>query len=259
MNLEKTQEFIVNWIRDYSTKHSIKSLVVGISGGIDSALTSKLCALTGIHTAVVLMPIHQKKIEIDNAINHVKFLKSKHANIESIYLDLSSLFESFKDLFEPKLKTNLSLANSRARLRMSTLYQISGAKNGIVVGTGNKVEDFGIGFYTKYGDGGVDISPIADLNKSEVRKLAQFSGVSENILNYPPTDGLWDDGRNDENQIGATYQELEWAMNFDGDKNKITERQKKVIEIYKSLNKVNKHKMIPIPVCQIPKKIKSSL
>ena len=258
MNLEKTQEFIVNWIRDYSTRNSIKSLS-RYFWGIDSALTSKLCALTGINTAVVLMPIHQKKIEIDNAINHVKFLKSKHANIESIYLDLSNLFESFKDLFEPKFKTNLSLANSRARLRMSTLYQISGAKNGIVVGTGNKVEDFGIGFYTKYGDGGVDISPIADLNKSEVRKLAQFSGISENILNYPPTDGLWDDGRNDESQIGATYQELEWAMNFDGDKNKITERQKEVFKIYKSFNKVNKHKMIPIPVCLIPKKIKSSL
>ena len=127
MNLEKTQKFIVNWIRDYSTKHSIKSLVVGISGGIDSALTSKLCALTDINTTVVLMPIHQKKIEIDNAINHVKFLKSNHANIESVYIDLSNFFESFKDLFEPKLKTNLSLANSRARLRMSTLYQISGA------------------------------------------------------------------------------------------------------------------------------------
>lgn len=253
MNLEKTQKFIVNWIKGYSTKHSIGSLVVGISGGIDSALTSKLCALTDIQTTVVLMPIHQRKIEIDNAINHVKLLKNKHANVESIYLDLSDLFESFKNLFEPKLKTNLSLANSRARLRMSTLYQISGAKNGIVVGTGNKVEDFGIGFYTKYGDGGVDISPIADLNKSEVRKLAQFSGINENILNYPPTDGLWDDGRNDEKQIGATYQELEWAMDFDGEKNKITERQKKVIEIYKSLNKINKHKMIPIPICQIPK------
>ena len=253
MNLLKTKEFIVNWISQYSTKHGIKKLVVGISGGIDSALTSKLCALSGINTIVVSMPIHQRKNELQNANTHINWLLQKHKNVNALHLDLTHLFEEYKKLIPIELHSDLGFANSRARLRMTTLYQISSNDNGIVVGTGNKIEDFGIGFFTKYGDGGVDISPIADLTKTEVRKLAEFCGVNPIIINTPPTDGLWPDARTDESQIGATYAELEYVMNLENNCN-LNNREKKVFEIYNALNKKNQHKIAPIPVCKVPKK-----
>ena len=253
MNLLKTKQFIINWISQYATQHEIKKLIVGVSGGIDSALTSTLCALSGINTIVVSMQIHQRKNELQNTTNHIKWLIENHKNVNNLSLDLTQLFEEYKKLIPTELQSDLGFANSRARLRMTTLYQIASHDKGIVVGTGNKIEDFGIGFFTKYGDGGVDISPIADLTKTEVRKLAKFCGVNPTIINTPPTDGLWPDGRTDESQIGATYTELEYVMNLESNCN-LNDRQKKVFEIYKSLNKKNRHKMTPIPVCKVPKK-----
>ncbi len=251
MKLDKTRDLIVNWLKEYSKKNDDKKFVVGISGGIDSALTSTLCAITGIQTFLLSMPIHQRKDELDNARAHMKWINKSYFNTESLTIELTDLFEKYKAVIPIKKQSPLGLANSRARLRMMTLYQIATQENGIVVGTGNKIEDFGIGFFTKYGDGGVDISPIADLTKSEVKKLAKFCGINKNIINSDPTDGLWEDGRTDENQIGATYKELEWAMGFNG-KRKLSDREKKVMEIFKTLNKKNKHKVLPIPVCNIP-------
>jgi len=256
MNLEETKNFIVKWIKKYAQDNAIETLTVGISGGIDSALTSKLCALTGIKTIVVSMPIHQKKLELKNANLHMNLLTKEYKNVQKEYIDLSSLFENYKITIPTKFHTQLSLANSRARIRMTTLYQIAGSKNGLVVGTGNKVEDFGIGFFTKYGDGGVDISPIADLSKSEVRKLAQHCQIHSDIISTPPTDGLWQDGRTDEDQIGATYEELEWAMDY-GNGDQLTKRQKEVLSIFNRFKINNKHKTEPIPVCYIPKNIKN--
>ena len=256
MKLENTRNFIVNWIKEYAQNNGIETLIVGISGGIDSALTSTLSALTGINTIVVSMPIHQKKKEIDNAEKHSNWLTNQYPNVKKELIDLTVLFETFKQTIPSKFHSQLNLANMRARIRMTTLYHIAGSKHGLVVGTGNKVEDFGIGFFTKYGDGGVDISPIADLNKSEVNKLAQYCGIHLNIISAPPTDGLWEDGRTDEDQIGATYKELEWAMTYCKNK-KATKRQTKVLEIYNTLNIKNKHKIEPIPVCYIPKNIKN--
>ena len=251
MKLYETTNLISNWIKKYAETNSLNNLIVGVSGGIDSALTSTLCAKTGLKTIIVSMPIHQKKTEINNVQIHYKWLVEKHQNVQLEIIELTNSFENFKSSIPTKFHSELSLANTRARLRMTTLYQIAGSNNGLVVGTGNKIEDFGIGFFTKYGDGGVDISPIADLTKSEVKELAQFCGISEDILNTPPTDGLWLDGRTDEDQIGASYEELEWAMNYTGNQN-LTARQKIVFDIYQKRNKQNKHKMKPIPICNIP-------
>ena len=237
---------ISNWLSDYLTNSNLKCFVIGISGGIDSALVSTLCAQTGKKTIVLSMPIHQPKDQLQRANNHIQWLKEKYSNVESFEFDLTNTFETFKSLFP--VESKLALANSRSRLRMVTLYQIAGTYNGLVVGTGNKVEDFGIGFFTKYGDGGVDISPIADLTKTEVRKMARELNIIEEILIAPPTDGLWEDDRSDEDQIGATYEELEWIMEFKGNPEELLGRQKEVYYIYNKFNKQNQHKIIPTPI-----------
>ena len=243
-------EQITEWILDYAKTNGITTLVVGVSGGIDSAVTSTLCAKTGLRTIALSMPIHQIESQNNLSMKHCEWLSSNWNNVENHIVDLSETFVSISTVLTEKGADDLSLANTRARLRMATLYSMASSNNGIVVGTGNKVEDFGVGFYTKYGDGGVDISPIADLYKSEVFSLADSLGVIQEIQEAAPTDGLWDDGRTDEDQIGATYQELEWAMREverpSGEE--LDERQKQVMERYMQLNKANSHKMNPIPV-----------
>lgn len=231
--------------------------VVGISGGIDSAVTSVLCALTGQKTILVNMPIRQTKSEFARGIKHIEELKRDFANVSSLEIDLTKMFDLFEETMPNEIAENtLALANSRARLRMTTLYAIAQQNKCLVAGTGNKIEDFGVGFYTKYGDGGVDLSPIADLTKTEVFKLADQLGIIQEIQIAKPTDGLWGDGRTDEDQLGASYPELEWAMEFNGKESDLTERQKEVLQIYRSLNQMNKHKMEPIPVCIVPKNLK---
>lgn len=242
---------IVDWIKEYAIKNNVK-LIVGISGGIDSAVVSTLCAMTNIETHVIFLPIKQKDEQIKRAVNHINWLEKKFNNIIRHEYDLTETFNVLSENFKQPYNIEHALVNMKSRLRMVTLYQIATSINGIVVGTGNKVEDFGVGFYTKYGDGGVDISPIADLTKSEVRIIAKELGINEEIILAKPTDGLWDDDRDDETQIGATYEELEWAMDYNDNKNiDLTERQKKVLEIYAYWNSKNKHKMNPIPIFKI--------
>ena len=257
---EKVSRHIVNWINTYLENSKMDGLVVGVSGGVDSALTSTLCAETGKNLICIEMPIKQGNDQITRSKKHIEWLKSKYPNVNSILINLDNTYNMFVNSV-PKNesdKNDLSLANTRSRLRMVTLYYFSALHNYIVAGTGNKVEDFGVGFYTKYGDGGVDLSPIADLMKTEVFLLSKHLGIISSIQNAPPTDGLWDDDRNDEDQLGATYKELEWAMEFDDSIpiNNLSNRQKEVINIYKTLNKANQHKMNPIPICVIPKEYK---
>ena len=249
-------QYIVDWIKNYANDNNIKSLVVGVSGGIDSAVTSTLCALTGLETVVVNMPIQQSTKEVDRGLDHINWLNNKFDNVIPTKVNLNNTFDSFlNDFSNSNLPANkLAEANTRSRLRMVTLYHMAAKYEGIVVGTGNKVEDFGIGFYTKYGDGGVDISPIADLMKSEVYDAGLELGIINSIMVAAPTDGLWGDTRTDEDQIGATYNELEWAMTFNGDESSLSPKQKEVLEIYNKFNTANKHKMLPIPVCIKPKK-----
>lgn len=244
-------QYIVDWIKNYANDNNIKSLVVGVSGGIDSAVTSTLCALTGLETIVVNMPIQQSTNEVDRGLDHINWLNNKFDNVIPTKVNLNNTFDSFlNDFSNSNLPANkLAEANTRSRLRMVTLYHMAAKYEGIVVGTGNKVEDFGIGFYTKYGDGGVDISPIADLMKSEVYDAGLELGIINSIMVAAPTDGLWGDTRTDEDQIGATYNELEWAMTFNGDESSLSPKQKEVLEIYNKFNTANKHKMLPIPVC----------
>jgi NAD+ synthase len=237
---------ISNWLNNYLETNNMGCFVVGISGGIDSALTSTLCALTGKKTIVLSIPIHQKSDQLARAHNHINWLKKHYSNVESYEYDLTDTFETFKNLFE--CQDPLVLANSRSRLRMITLYQIAGNNRGLVVGTGNKIEDFGVGFFTKYGDGGVDLSPIADLTKTEVRNLSKNLNISDDIIKAAPTDGLWEDDRTDEDQLGATYEELEQAMQFNGDINLLNGRELEVFNIYNKFNKQNQHKMAPVPV-----------
>jgi NAD+ synthase len=239
---------ISEWVKNYCKKNKLSSLIVGISGGIDSALVSTLCAETKIPTYVISMPIKQKKDQLNRARNHANWLKSKYNNVNFIEVDLTNLFDTFKSLISTNYHSDLSLANTRSRLRMVTLYQYASVLGGIVVGTGNKIEDFGVGFFTKYGDGGVDISPIADLTKTEVKNLAIQFGINQEILDAQPTDGLWDIDRTDEEQLGASYEELEWAMSYTGSVKSLSNRQKEVLKIYKKFNKMNKHKMVKIPV-----------
>ncbi|SDU23160.1 NAD+ synthase [Polaribacter sp. Hel1_33_78] len=262
MNTEKVAEYIINWLKEYATNAKTNGFVVGVSGGVDSALTSTLCAKTGLPTLCVEMPIHQAESQVSRAEEHILQLKKRFENVSEVRVNLTSTFEDFKNVvpgIEDSTKLNLSLANTRARLRMTTLYYFSGLQGLLVAGTGNKVEDFGVGFYTKYGDGGVDLSPIADLMKSEVYELAAYLGVPNSIQKAQPTDGLFGDSRTDEDQIGASYDELEWAMNMQ-DKGKIFEdfsgREKEVFKIYTRLNTINQHKMMPIPVCEIPTNLK---
>lgn len=258
---EKVVDYIVQWLISYSNKSATSGFVIGISGGIDSALTSTLCARTNKPVLCLEMPIHQKENEVARAQKHIAWLESNYSNVQHYSISLTETFNYFQKSLPSTDSTEsenvlLSLANSRARLRMTTLYYFASIKNYLVVGTGNKVEDFGIGFYTKYGDGGVDISPIADLMKSEVFLLAKTLEIIDDIQNATPTDGLWDDERTDEHQIGGTYDELEWAMqNIKTPKQKLSERQKEVLQIYTRLHNKSKHKMTPIPVCNIPKNI----
>ncbi|MDC0373599.1 NAD(+) synthase [Candidatus Pelagibacter ubique] len=241
--LEKAQ-FISNWIKNYVNKMPSKaqSLIIGISGGIDSSVSSTLSAMTGIKTIVLSMPIKQKSSQHDLSLKHQEWLVKNFDNVEAHTINLDKLFETFESTLS-NFDSELGMANSRARIRMTTLYQVAAANKGIVVGTGNKVEDFGVGFYTKYGDGGVDISPIADCNKSEVWEIGKSINILQEIIDAAPTDGLWDDGRTDEGQLGLKYEELEEAMN---NVNSIN-RQK-----YEKIRKMNLHKMEPIPVCKIP-------
>jgi len=258
MQTDKVVEYIVSWLKDYATKANMNGFVVGVSGGIDSGLTSTLCAMTGFPTLCVEMPIHQAKSQVSRGQEHIAQLKERFDNVSSIETELTDFFETFKNAVpdtEPSEQLNLSLANARARMRMTTLYYFAGLNKYLVAGTGNKVEDFGVGFYTKYGDGGVDLSPIADLMKSEVYKLAAFVKVPSSIQKAPPTDGLWGDDRTDEDQIGASYDQLEWAMRED-EKGKVPEdfdgEKQRVFRLFKKLNNANQHKMNPIPVCTIP-------
>jgi NAD+ synthase len=241
--LEKAQ-FISNWIKDYVERMPSKaqSLIIGISGGIDSSVSSTLSAMTGIKTIVLSMPIKQKSSQHDLSLKHQEWLVKNFDNVEAHTLNLDKLFETFESTLS-NFDSELGMANSRARIRMTTLYQVAAANKGIVVGTGNKVEDFGVGFYTKYGDGGVDISPIADCNKSEVWEIGKSINILQEIIDAAPTDGLWDDGRTDEGQLGLKYEELEEAMNNINSINR---------EKYEKIRKMNLHKMEPIPVCKIP-------
>ncbi len=244
MNPNQKITFIKDWILNYvnSMPKKAESLVIGISGGIDSSVSSTLSAMTGLKTIVLSMPIKQKSAQHDLSLKHQEWLKQNFKNVEGITVELDSLFSTFENTL--KDFNNLhGMANSRARLRMATLYQVAAANNGIVVGTGNKVEDFGVGFYTKYGDGGVDISPIADCNKTEVWELGKELKILQEIIDAPPTDGLWDDGRTDEGQLGLSYKELEEAMENKNSKNRVK---------YIQIRNANLHKMDPIPVCKIP-------
>ena len=246
-------EEITNWISDYALENDIRALVVGVSGGVDSAVTSTLSARTGIRTIVLNMPIHQKKYQDDLSKKHISWLKDNFNNVEERIVNLSKTYDSFVETVSVDEVSDIALANSRARLRMTALYATAGSNGGIVVGTGNKVEDFGVGFYTKYGDGGVDISPIADLLKTEVYQIARELDIIEEIIQAAPTDGLWGDGRSDEEQLGASYEELEWAMKESKNpSNKdLSEREKDVLAIYQRLNKSNSHKMNPIPIFKL--------
>jgi len=244
MNSAEKVNYISDWIKTYVDQMPSKaeSLVIGISGGIDSSVSSTLCAMTGLKTIVLSMPIKQKANQHDLSLKHQKWLVKKFKNIEAHTINLDELFKSFSFTLN-KFDNEHGFANSRARLRMTTLYQVAAANKGIVVGTGNKVEDFGVGFYTKYGDGGVDISPIADCNKTDVWEIGKELGILKEIIDAPPTDGLWDDGRTDEGQLGFKYEDLEDAM-----KNPKSPHRKQ----YEKIRKQNLHKMEPIPVCKIP-------
>lgn len=255
MKTEAIIDHITGWLRDYCLGAGTKGFVIGISGGIDSAVASALAARTGLPLLVVEMPIHQSSDQVARARAHIAALKARHAAVESVEVDLTATFDLLVAAL-PDIPAGpgheMALVNTRARLRMTTLYYFAGRDGRLVVGTGNKVEDFGIGFFTKYGDGGVDLSPIADLTKTEVYELGRVLGVNEAILSAAPTDGLWGDDRSDEDQIGASYPELEWAMGFDGDSATLDSRHAEVLAIYRRLNAANRHKMEPIPVCLIP-------
>ncbi|MCT4628926.1 NAD(+) synthase [Winogradskyella sp.] len=259
MHTEKVIDYIVSWLKDYATKAKVNGFVIGISGGIDSAVTSTLCAKTGLDLLCIEMPIHQAASHVTRAQEHIALLKKRFSNVSDVRVDLTPVFEEFKtevSLEGKQAIVDMALANTRARLRMTTLYYYAGLKGLLVAGTGNKVEDFGVGFYTKYGDGGVDLSPIADLLKSEVYEIGEYLKVPKSIIQAAPSDGLFGDARSDEDQIGATYPELEWAMKMkDQGKTAVdfTDRKKEVFNIFMSYNTRNQHKMNPIPVCEIPK------
>lgn len=262
MQTEKVINHIVNWLKNYAVNAKMDGFVIGISGGIDSAVTSALCAKTGLEFLCVEMPIHQAPSQVSRAYNHITWLKENFSSVKKIEVNLTPVFDSLIATL-PKVENEearfMSLANTRARLRMTTLYYFAALNKYLVAGTGNKVEDFGVGFYTKYGDGGVDLSPIADLMKSEVYQIAQHLGINKEIIEAAPTDGLWGDDRTDEDQLGASYDELEWAMKMKEEgKNPsdFKDRQKVVFDIYNRLNRANQHKMIAIPICDIPKELK---
>jgi NAD+ synthase len=258
MHTETIITHIVQWMDDYAQTAGARGFVIGVSGGIDSAVASTLASRTGRPTLCLEMPIHQSPSQVSRARKHIDMLESESGNVSSVWSDLTPVFDAFiaampaVDNEEDRFH---ALANTRARLRMASLYYFAGLNNYLVTGTGNKVEDFGVGFFTKYGDGGVDLSPIADLNKTEVYELGKSMGIIEEIMAAKPTDGLWGDDRSDEQQIGASYHELEWAMENEhvmpSDEN-LTDRHREVLGIYRKLHTANKHKMEPIPVCEIP-------
>lgn len=258
MNTKEKIDYIVNWLNEYANKSNIKGFVIGISGGIDSAVTSTLCAMTGKNVIALNLPILQPSSQISRSNEHIEWLKLHFNTIHSYTVDLTATFNTFSSDIPLPIQDDLTMANVRARLRMTALYSFAGHYGYLVAGTGNKIEDFGIGFFTKYGDGGVDLSPIADLTKTEVFELANELNIVASIQKAKPTDGLWDDERSDEDHIGASYPELEWAMDYDTSEIKdetteLTSRQQTVLGIYRKLNKANQHKMLPIPVCILPR------
>ena len=260
MRTAEVIDYIVSWLRDYCDNADLRGFVVGVSGGIDSAVTSTLCAETGKDLILLTMPILQAPEHVALSDQHIAWLKQNYRQVRSFNMDLSRAFHSLEKSFPQDIQDGLTMANTRSRLRMLTLYAFASHHKMLVVGTGNKVEDFGLGFYTKYGDGGVDISPIADLMKSEVYAIGKEFGIIEAVLDAPPTDGLWNDNRSDESQIGATYPELEWAMRFEAKsetEDGLDARQKEVLAIYRRFHRTNQHKMNPIPVCSIPESLKS--
>lgn len=254
MKVTKLIEEIVKWLKDYCDNAGLKGFVAGVSGGIDSAVTSTLCAKTGKQVILLNMPIYQASEHISLAGQHIEWLEQNYTRVRGIKTDLTPAFQALEKSFPPDIQDELTMANTRSRMRMLTLYAFATHHKMLVAGTGNKVEDFGVGFYTKYGDGGVDISPIADLMKSEVYAVGKELGIIRAIINAPPTDGLWADNRTDESQIGATYPELEWAMQFEaehGAEDQLNARQKQVLSIFRKFHQANKHKMEPIPVFKI--------
>jgi NAD+ synthase len=259
MNSEKVINYIVEWLDSYCQQSKLKGYVVGVSGGIDSAVTATLCAKTGRKVRPLNMPIYQDEKQLSRSSRHIDWLEQHFSNVKGIHIDLTAPFQALENAFPGDIQDGLSMANTRSRLRMVTLYAFATHHRLLVVGTGNKVEDFGVGFYTKYGDGGVDISPIADLMKSEVYALGSALGIIADILKAPPTDGLWEDNRTDESQIGATYAELEWAMQHTEKpgNGELTPRQQEILSIYQKFHTANRHKMDPIPVLKIPEKVKA--
>lgn len=258
MQTEKVIDHIVKWLKDYAIDTKCKGFVIGISGGIDSAVTSTLCAKTGLDLLCLEMPIHQAESQVTRASKHIEWLEQNFSGARRQKVNLTPVFDQLVNVLPPVDNEEdrfMSLANTRARLRMTSLYYFAALEGYLVAGTGNKVEDFGVGFYTKYGDGGVDLSPIADLLKTEVYAIAEVLGINQEIINAAPTDGLWGDDRTDEDQIGASYPELEWAMKMKEEGKTISDfkgREKEVFSIYNRFNSANRHKMIPIPVCEIP-------
>jgi len=260
MQTDKVIEFIENWLKSYCDQAGMNGFVVGVSGGIDSAVTSALCARTGKKVIPLNMPIYQAPEQVSLSARHITWLEKNFENVQGMEIDITPAFQGLETVFPKDIQDGLTMANTRSRLRMITLYAVAGHHKMLVAGTGNKVEDFGVGFYTKYGDGGVDLSPIADLMKSEVYALGRALGVVDAIQSAPPTDGLWGDNRTDETQIGASYDELEWAMKFETEpstESELSDRQKEVLAIYRRFHAANRHKMDPIPVCNIPVSLKS--
>lgn len=260
MNREKTVQHIVDWLGNYLDAAGLNGFVVGVSGGIDSALTSTLCAKTGRPVIAMSMPIYQKPDQESLADQHLAWLDEKFDNVTTHSVELSPVFRSMEEHFPEAIQDNLTMANTRSRLRMIALYAFASHNKMLVAGTGNKVEDFGVGFFTKYGDGGVDVSPIADLMKSEVYQLTEHLGVIQGIQQAAPTDGLWEDDRTDESQLGTSYDNLEWAMNFlesGEDRNTLSDEKQNILAIYEKFHHANKHKMEPIPVCAIPSSLRN--
>lgn len=259
MQTQAVIDYIVNWLTRYLEESGMQGFVVGVSGGIDSAVTSNLCALTGYPLHALNMPILQATDQVARAADHIRWLTARYENVEGVDVNLTPVFECLKQTLPGSVQDDLSMANTRSRLRMLTLYAFSTHHRRLVAGTGNKVEDFGVGFFTKYGDGGVDLAPIADLMKSEIYTLAGAMDILDDVVQAVPTDGLWHDNRSDVNQIGATYDELEWAMTVDadsGDEQALEPRQNEVLEIFRRFNRINRHKMVPIPLCIIPPHVK---
>jgi NAD+ synthase len=259
MQTGKVIKHIVNWLKAYCDDAGLKGFVVGVSGGIDSAVTSTLCARTEKQAILLSMPIYQDPGQLSLAQQHIEWLKQDYGQAKGVVIDLTPPFQALEESFPADIRDELTMANTRSRIRMVTLYAFSTHHRMLVVGTGNKVEDFGVGFYTKYGDGGVDVLPIADLTKSEVYAIGSELGIGKGIMDASPTDGLWNDNRTDERQIGATYAELEWAMQFEaesGDEGQLDPRQMEVLSVFRRFHQANRHKMDPIPVCKIPEAIR---